>query len=254
MHQVMLKRDFKEECGTEFLLTNVKDQAVRLICGAVAKRHSVERHFTTTQETFSGLIHRVHYWGKKKLAGSKKKLQAATEASFWVANFWTKHKKIFWDVKGAMTVIANSLFKDHKSGNEIMSTLSDVQLAENTKTRRAIAVSERNGAAGERLGFLRMVLHPVWRVCGAAYGFHQNGFQWKRNFWHEFPFKTTTRSVDVYNEVKKYLMDKNVPFEKLVTTDDYWIFPSYITSLGNWIIWTVNCKAYVRQSVTWSVL
>lgn len=91
------------------------------------------------------VIHQVHHLEKQKLtslkqhyAGSNlffnrpaKKSQAATEVSFTVAHFLTKDKKSFLDgeiVKGAMTVIANTLFKEHKNGDEITSALSNVQL------------------------------------------------------------------------------------------------------------------------------
>ncbi|CAM4361987.1 unnamed protein product [Leuciscus chuanchicus] len=43
----------------------------------------------------------------------------------------------------------------------------------------------------------------------------------KEEFLTLLPLKTTTRGVDIYAAVKKYFMEKNVPFEKLVsvTTD-----------------------------------
>ncbi len=68
-----------------------------------------------------------------------KRGNAITEASFKVARILTQHKKPFTNgamVKEAMTAVAETLFKDHKSKTEIMSAITDVQLSANTVARR----------------------------------------------------------------------------------------------------------------------
>lgn len=46
-------------------------------------------------------------------------------------------------------------------------------------------------------------------------------FSVKEEFLTLLPLKTRTRGADIYDAVEKYFMDKNMPFEKLVsvTTD-----------------------------------
>ncbi|KAK0152132.1 hypothetical protein N1851_006497 [Merluccius polli] len=61
-----------------------------------------------------------------------------------MAHILTKHKKPFTNgriVKEAMTAVAETLFKDHKSKTEMMSAIADVQLGANTVARRVSALS-----------------------------------------------------------------------------------------------------------------
>ena len=165
--------------------------------------------------------------------GPTKKANAATEASFKVAHILTKHKKPYTDggmVKEAMTAVADTLFKDHKSKTEIMSAIADVQLGANTVARRVSALSadavgqlERDmikckwfsiqcdesvdaADTAQMAVFVRMVFEDA---------------STREEFLTLLPLKTTTRGVDIYNVVKKYFVEHNVPIEKLVsiTTD-----------------------------------
>ena len=150
-----------------------------------------------------------------------------------MAHILTKHKKPYTDggmVKEAMTAVANTLFKDHKSKTEIMSAIADVQLGANTVARRVSALSadavgqlERDmikckwfsiqcdesvdaADTAQMAVFVRMVFEDA---------------STREEFLTLLPLKTTTRGVDIYNVVKKYFVENNVPIEKLVsiTTD-----------------------------------
>lgn len=162
-----------------------------------------------------------------------KKVNAATEASFKVAHILTKHKKPFTDggiVKEAMTAVAETVFKDHKSKTEILSAIADVQLGANTVARRVSALSADaakpldsdmnrckwfsiqcdesvdSSDTAQLAVFIRMVF---------------DDFSTKEEFLTLLQLKTTTRGVDIYNAVKDYFVEKRIPVEKLVsvTTD-----------------------------------
>ncbi|KAF0022484.1 hypothetical protein F2P81_025297 [Scophthalmus maximus] len=126
---------------------------------ATAKRHDVERHFSSCHNTFNasyspGSSLEVEEACELKAALGKqqsfftrsmKKSQAAMEASFRAAYFLTKSKKTFSEgdvLKGAMTVITNALFKDEKNGPEVIAALSDVQFGASTIAGRVSTMSE----------------------------------------------------------------------------------------------------------------
>ena len=133
--------NFHLEWECEFFFTSMKDMCVYLICGSsvsVGKRGYVERNHTQVHSNFArdfpaGSTQRTEKVNQlkatlKKLKwlfiGPTKKANTATEASFKVAHILTKHKKPYTDggmMKEAMTAVADTLFKDHKSKTEIMS-------------------------------------------------------------------------------------------------------------------------------------
>ena len=139
---------FHNEWESEFFFTTVKETCVCLICGATvatAKRHNVERHFTTNHKNYNanyppGSALRAEKALELKTALGKrqdfftrpaKESQKATEASFRATHFLIKKKKAFTDgevVKEAMMIIANTVLKDEKYGTDVIATLSDVQL------------------------------------------------------------------------------------------------------------------------------
>ncbi|CAB4062974.1 unnamed protein product [Lepeophtheirus salmonis] len=68
----------------------------------------------------------------------------ATEPSFKVVDIFTKRQKLFTDggiVKEAMTVVAETLFRDFKNKDEIWYAISNVQLSAKTMARRVCAMS-----------------------------------------------------------------------------------------------------------------
>jgi len=132
---------FHQEWETEFYFTNVNDKCVCLICGAsvsVGKRCNVEHHFTKVHGNFLRDFPAGSSLRKDKITELKttlqrqqslftkpaKKANSATEASFKVAQILTKRKKPFTDggiVKEAMTAVAETVFRDHKNRDEILS-------------------------------------------------------------------------------------------------------------------------------------
>ncbi|KAK0154682.1 General transcription factor II-I repeat domain-containing protein 2 [Merluccius polli] len=241
---------FQEEWEEEFFFTTVRDKSVCLICGAavaLAKRHNVERHFSTLHRTFNasyppGSTLRAEKVRELKAALGKqqsfftkpvKQSVATTEASFRAAQYLAVNKKAFSDgevVKGVMSVVADTLFKDHKNGKEIIAAISDVQLSANTIARRVSAMSTDltqqlnrelgtckwfsiqcdesvdNSSTAQLMVFVRMVF---------------SDFTTKEEMLTLLPLKTTTKAVDIYEAMKRYFTEKNIPLEKLVsvTTD-----------------------------------
>ena len=208
---------------------------------------NVERHFDTCHKSYNanyphGSTLRAEKARELKAALGKqqsfftrpvKKSQKATEASFRAAHFLVKHKKAFSDgevLKGAMMVIANTVFSDEKNGSDVISTLSDVQLGASTIVRRVSAMcgnlteqldrdlatcrwfsvqcdeSVDRSSTAQLMMFIRMVF---------------DDFSTKEELLTLLPLKTTTRGVDVYTAVKSFFVEKKVPLEKLVsvTTD-----------------------------------
>ena len=73
-----------------------------------------------------------------------KRANAATEASFKVVHILTKHEKPFTDggiINEAMTMVAETLYRDHKSKTEMLTAIADVQLGATTVARRVCALS-----------------------------------------------------------------------------------------------------------------
>ncbi|XP_076738349.1 general transcription factor II-I repeat domain-containing protein 2B-like [Maylandia zebra] len=127
-------------------------------------------------------------------------------------------------------IIAKTVLKDEKYGNDVISTLSDVQLGATTIVRRVSPMSGNladqldqdlakcswfsiqcdesvdSSSTAQLMVFIRMVF---------------DGFSTKEELLTLLPLKTTTKGVDIYNAVKEFFAKKKVPLEKLVsvTTD-----------------------------------
>lgn len=143
-----------------------------------------------------------------------------------------KNKKAFSEgevLKGAMMIIANTMFKDETNGPNVISTLSDVQLGTSTMVRRMSAMSENlteqldrdlakcswfsiqcdesvdSSSTSQLMVFIRMVF---------------DDFSTKE-LLTLLPLTTTTRGIDIYDAVKRFFEEKRIPLEKLesLTTD-----------------------------------
>lgn len=144
-----------------------------------------------------------------------------------------KKKKAFTDgeiIKEAMMLIVKTTLENEKYGADAISKLSVVQLGASTVARRVSAMSRNLGnqlnrdqarckwfsiqcdesvdssSSAQLVVFIRMVF---------------DDFVIKEELLALFPLKTTTKGIDIYNLVKKFLLEKKVPLEKLVsvTTD-----------------------------------
>ncbi|XP_070408070.1 general transcription factor II-I repeat domain-containing protein 2-like [Nothobranchius furzeri] len=130
-----------------------------------------------------------------------------------------KHnKKTFSDgevFKEAMMIIAKTVFKDEKNGTDVISTLSNVQLGakqleQDVATCKWFSIqcdeSVDCSSSAQLMVFIRMVF---------------DDFSTKEELLTLLPLQTTTRGVDIYNAVKSFLVENEVPLEKLVsmTTD-----------------------------------
>uniref|UniRef100_A0A1A8V9L8 SPIN-DOC-like zinc-finger domain-containing protein n=2 Tax=Nothobranchius TaxID=28779 RepID=A0A1A8V9L8_NOTFU len=200
--------NFHSDWEEEFFFTLVREKCVCLICGmtvATAKRHNVERHFSTCHKSYNASYPpssalRTEKARELKAALGKQpslfkkpveKSQKTTEASFRATHFLIKNKKTFSDgevFKEAMMIIAKTVFKDEKNGTDVISTLQRPTGRKYNGKKSDGYVRELNRAAATGFGNM----HP-----------------------------TTTRGVDIYNAVKSFLVEKKVPLEKLVsmTTD-----------------------------------
>lgn len=159
--------------------------------------------------------------------------QAATEASFRVSHFLAKNKKPFTDgelFKEAMTITAETIFKDFKNKDEIKNALRSVPLGPASVTRRVKSLSE---------DVHRQVLKDL-SICtyfslqfdesldvmdtAQLVVFVRMAFQdatTKEDFLTLLHLKERTRGEDIYNEFKKYVTENDIPIHKLVaiTTD-----------------------------------
>lgn len=197
-----------------------------LICGATAKRHNVERHFTTSHKSYNanyppGSALRTEKAHERKAALGKqqsfftrptKKSQEVTEASFRATHFLIK-KKAFSDgevLKEAMIIIANTVLEDEKNGTDLISTLSDIQLGASTMAREVSVMSGNladqldqdlarcrwfsiqcaesvdSSSTAQLLIFVRMVFKD---------------FSTREELLTLIPFKTTRRGADIYKTV-----------------------------------------------------
>ncbi|XP_070400503.1 general transcription factor II-I repeat domain-containing protein 2-like [Nothobranchius furzeri] len=214
---------------------------------ATAKRHNVERHFSTCHKSYnasyppSSALRTEKARELKAALGKQQSLfkkpveksQKTTEASFRATHFLIKNKKTFSDgevFKEAMMIIAKTVFKDEKNGTDVISTLSNVQLGASTTVRRVTAMSEN---LTERLE--QDVATCKWFSiqCDESVDCSSSAqlmvfirmvfddFSTKEELLTLLPLQTTTRGVDIYNAVKSFLVEKKVPLEKLVsmTTD-----------------------------------
>ena len=117
------------------------------------KKCNVERYFATVHKHFEREFPGGNSLWSQKVSEIKSALQrqqslftkpskrvnTATEASFKVAHYLTKNKETFIDgviVKGAMSLMAESLFRDFQNNAELVSAISDVELGANIMARR----------------------------------------------------------------------------------------------------------------------
>lgn len=115
-----------------------------------------------------------------------------TAASFRAANFVMKSRKGFSDgevLKGAMTIITNTTFKDEKTGPDVAFTLSDVQLGASTM---------------------------VGRVSACCQLMMFEDLSTEEELLTLLPLETTTRGVAA---VKSFFVDKKVPLHKWVSVN-----------------------------------
>lgn len=113
-----------------------------------------------------------------------KRSQKAAEASFRDAYFLIKNKKAFSDgevLKGAMKIIANTMFKNEKYGPDVISTL--------------------HSNTSQLMVFIRMVF---------------DDFSTKEELLTLLPLKTTTQGID-NDAVKRFSVEKRIPLVKLVS-------------------------------------
>lgn len=224
---------FQREWKEEFFFTTVKGSCVCFICGATvatAKRHNVERHFTTRHESYNanyppGSALRAEKARELKAALDKqqsfftkpaKKSRKATEASFRATHFLVKKKKDFSDgvvFKEAMMIVANTVLKDEKNGTDFISTLSDVQLGASTMARRLSAMS---GNLADQLD--RDLDKCRWFSIQCDESVDNSStaqllvfirmafedFSTKEELLTLLPLKITTRGVDIYNALKSF--------------------------------------------------
>ncbi|XP_070408067.1 general transcription factor II-I repeat domain-containing protein 2B-like [Nothobranchius furzeri] len=195
---------------------------------ATAKRHNVERHFSTCHKSYnasyppSSALRTEKARELKAALGKQQSLfkkpveksQKTTEASFRATHFLIKNKKTFSDgevFKEAMMIIAKTVFKDEKNGTDVISALSNVQLGASTTVRRVTAMSENLTEQLEQ-----DVATCKWFSiqCDESVDCSSSAqlmvfirmvfddFSTKEELLTLLPLQTTTRGVDIYNAVK----------------------------------------------------
>ena len=139
---------FHPEWEEDFFSTMSNLKCVCLICQstiAIPKKGNVEEHFRTVHRNYDTDFPPKSELRKRKVKELKSQLsreqsffsqlsskaKAATEASFRVSHSMIKHKKSFQDgemIKEAFIEAADSLFRDFKNKQEILSSIKALQL------------------------------------------------------------------------------------------------------------------------------
>ena len=153
---------FNSELEDEFMFTLVKDKCVCMLCHqtqSLPKRGNLERHHATNHVKFKDKYPPKSEIRARKVAELKYSLKAqqslftkpatqhksATEASFCVSYLLAKNKKPFTDgeiIKEAMASVAEILFDNFKTKDDINAAINSVPLAATTVTRRVESLSE----------------------------------------------------------------------------------------------------------------
>uniref|UniRef100_A0A8C6PIG0 SPIN-DOC-like zinc-finger domain-containing protein n=1 Tax=Nothobranchius furzeri TaxID=105023 RepID=A0A8C6PIG0_NOTFU len=238
--------NFHSDWQEELFFKLVREKCVCLICGmtvATAKRHNVQRHFSTCHTSYnasyppSSALRTEKARELKAALGKQQSLfkkpveksQKTTEASFRATHFLIKNKKTFSDgefFKEAMMIIAKTVFKDEKNGTDVISTLSNVQLGASTTVRRVTAMSENLTEQLEQdlktCKWFSIQCDESVDCSSAAQlmvviRMVLDDFSTKEELLTSLPLQTTTRGVDIYNTVKSFLVEHKVPLEKLVS-------------------------------------
>ena len=153
--------NFNTDWEESYCFVNLKNKCVCLLCGssiAVPKKHNVERHFQTNHGTFNVNYPLKSEVRKKKICNLKSSLTAqqtvftrhvenskkATIASFKISHMLAKKKKPFIDgelFKELFLTGADCFFDGFFNKREIVTAVKDLQLSNNTVTRRIHAIS-----------------------------------------------------------------------------------------------------------------
>lgn len=127
-------------------------------------------------------------------------------------------------------MVAEMLFRDHKSKTEIMSAIADLQFGANTVARRMSALSadavkqlesDMNHCKWFSIQCVESVDNSDTAQLAVFIWMVFEDFSTKEEFFTLLPLKTATREVDIYTVVKDYFVDKKDHCGKLVsvTTD-----------------------------------
>lgn len=242
--------NFNTDWEESYCFVNLKNKCVCLLCGssiAVPKKHNVERHFQTNHGTFNVNYPLKSEVRKKKMCNLKSSLTAqqtvftrhvenskkATIASFKISHMLAKKKKPFIDgelFKELFLTGADCLFDGFSNKREIVSAIQDLQLSNNTVTRRIHAISTD----------IQTQLKTDLEICDwFSLQFDEStdisdtaqlavmvrmvfsNFTVKEDMLQILPMKGQTRGEDIYNTFKTYAKSINMPLHKLsaITTD-----------------------------------
>ncbi|KAK7925082.1 hypothetical protein WMY93_007392 [Mugilogobius chulae] len=241
---------FHPEWEEEFIFTLVKDKCVCLLCRqpqAFMKKGNLRRHHETNHQTFKDSYPPKSALRQRKIAELKQALKAQqlcftrpssdmtalTEASFRVSHLLAQHKKPFTDgalIKEALLTTTDTLFSHFKNKNDIRNTLRSLPLGTTTVTRRIESLSKdvdhqvQKDLSNCEYFSLQLdesvdIVDTAQLVVFVRMAFSDSST--KEDFLTLLHLKERTRGEDIYNEVKRYMSDNNIPIHKLVaiTTD-----------------------------------
>uniref|UniRef100_A0A8C8SXX4 Uncharacterized protein n=1 Tax=Pelusios castaneus TaxID=367368 RepID=A0A8C8SXX4_9SAUR len=243
---------YHPEWESEFLFTSVKDKSICLICYqsvALNKKGNLERHHNSMHAKFQeefplnsmirthkveelkGILKAKQSLSSKPVTEGKAtaKGKASTEASFRISHLLAKHKKPFTDgeiIKEAMMVAADTLFKDFDNKDEIMIAIKGMPLGASTVARRVAMLCEDMSQQVHQaladcdcfsLQFSESVdmTDTAQLIVFVRMAFKDTTV--KEDFLTFLPFKEQTRGEVIYKEFKRYVTEKNIPLEKLVS-------------------------------------
>jgi hypothetical protein len=156
-----LTYNFNAEWEESYCFFDITGTCIYFLCGssvAVPKKHNVERHFKANQSSFVANYPFKSELRKKKKQELKSKLldqqsifttpavkcKYAAIPSLKIAHLLAKKEKTFQDgelLKETFLTGADCFFEGFSNKREIMSAIHDLQLSDNTVTRRIQVIS-----------------------------------------------------------------------------------------------------------------
>ncbi|XP_023232148.1 zinc finger BED domain-containing protein 5-like [Centruroides sculpturatus] len=264
--------NFNNEWEDLYCFVNLKDKCICLLCGnsvAVPKKHNVERHFLTIHASFNTNYPLKSEIRKKKIDQLKSNLFAqqsvftrpalrsknATIASLKISHILAKKKKPFQDgelLKEAFLTGADCLFEGFSNKREIMSAIQDLQLSDNTVTRRIQAISKdmqtQLKSDLEICEWFSLQFDESTDISDTAQlavmvRMVFSDFTVKEDLLKILPMKGRTTGEDIYKIFITYAKSIDMPLQKLsaITTDGA---PAMVGNVNGFIALCIKDKSF----------
>lgn len=228
----------------EYFFIQKKEKCVCLICNSVvsvAKKHNLERHYNTNHPSFDVNYPLNSDLRKTKIDNLKSMLSNqqtflkkavnkninATISSFKISHLLAKRKKAFIDselIKEAFLTCADTLFEGFPNKREIISAIQDLQLSNDTTTRRIQVISfdlqSQLKSDLDKCEWFSLQLDESTDISNTAQlavmiRMVFNDYTVKEELLKLLSMNERTRGEDIYNIFKQYATEINMPLHKV---------------------------------------